>query len=95
MYSQQESPARDRMRDTLRVGDAARRTRTLTVRDIEGLQVTDVQAGPGGVLRHLREPEPARQARGCLAYGFRNPVNQRRRVRIARTRGYRRKPRTA
>jgi hypothetical protein len=26
MYSQQASPARDRMRDTLRVGDAARRT---------------------------------------------------------------------
>jgi hypothetical protein len=35
MYSQQESPARDRMRNTLRVGDAARRTRTVTVRDIE------------------------------------------------------------
>jgi transposase len=30
-----------------------------------------------------------------LAYGFRNPLNQRRRVRIACTRGYRRKPRTA
>ena len=29
-----------------------------------------------------------------LAYGFRNPVNQRRRVRIACTRGYRRKSRT-
>ena len=35
MYSQQESPARDRMRNTLRVGDAARRTRTVTARDIE------------------------------------------------------------
>src|SRR5215475_2607189 len=35
MYSQQASSARDRMRDTLRVGDAARRTRTVTVRDIE------------------------------------------------------------
>jgi hypothetical protein len=35
MSSQQESPARDRMRNTLRVGDAARRTRTVTVRDIE------------------------------------------------------------
>jgi MaoC like domain len=35
MYSQQESPAHDRMRNTLRVGDAARRTRTVTVRDIE------------------------------------------------------------
>ena len=30
-----------------------------------------------------------------LAYGFRNPANQRRRVRIACTRGRRRKPRTA
>jgi transposase len=30
-----------------------------------------------------------------LAYGFRNPANQRRRVRIACTRGTRRKPRTA
>jgi transposase len=30
-----------------------------------------------------------------LAYGFRNPLNQRRRVRIACTRGYRRRPRTA
>jgi transposase len=30
-----------------------------------------------------------------LAYGFRNPLNQRRRVRIACTRGYRRKSRTA
>jgi len=30
-----------------------------------------------------------------LAYGFRDPANQRRRVRIACTRGYRRKPRTA
>ena len=30
-----------------------------------------------------------------LAYGFRNPVNQRRRVRIACTRGYRRRSRTA
>jgi len=30
-----------------------------------------------------------------LAYGFRNPSNQRRRVRIACTRGYRRRPRTA
>jgi hypothetical protein len=29
------------------------------------------------------------------AYGFRNPLNQRRRVCIARTRGYRRRPRTA
>jgi acyl dehydratase len=35
MYSQQESPARDRMRSTPRVGDAARRTRAVTVRDIE------------------------------------------------------------
>ncbi len=31
----------------------------------------------------------------CLAYGFRNPMNQRRRVRIACTRGYRRRSRTA
>src|SRR5207244_7405993 len=30
-----------------------------------------------------------------LAYGFRNPLNQRRRVRIACTRGYRRRSRTA
>lgn len=30
-----------------------------------------------------------------LAYGFRNPLNQRRRVRVACTRGYRRRPRTA
>jgi transposase len=30
-----------------------------------------------------------------LAYGFRNPLNQRRRVRIACTRGYSRRPRTA
>jgi len=30
-----------------------------------------------------------------LAYGFRNPRNQRRRVRIACTRGYRRRSRTA
>jgi len=30
-----------------------------------------------------------------LAYGFRNPLNQRRRVRIACTRGYRHRPRTA
>ena len=30
-----------------------------------------------------------------LAYGFRNPVNQRRRVRIACTRGYRRRSRIA
>ncbi len=30
-----------------------------------------------------------------LAYGFRNPLNQRRRVRIACTRGYRRQSRTA
>ena len=29
------------------------------------------------------------------AYGFRNPLNQRRRVRIACTRGYRRRSRTA
>jgi hypothetical protein len=29
-----------------------------------------------------------------LAYGFRNPVNQRRRVRIACTRGYQRRSRT-
>ena len=32
---------------------------------------------------------------GRLAYGFRNPLNQRRRVRIACTRGYRRRSRTA
>ena len=30
-----------------------------------------------------------------LAYGFRNPLNQRRRVRIACTRGYRRRSRPA
>jgi hypothetical protein len=30
-----------------------------------------------------------------LAYGFRNPLNQRRRVRIACTRGYRRRARTS
>ena len=30
-----------------------------------------------------------------LAYGFRNPLNQRRRVRIACTRGHRRQSRTA
>ena len=30
-----------------------------------------------------------------LAYGFRNPASQRRRVRIACTRGYRRRSRTA
>jgi hypothetical protein len=30
-----------------------------------------------------------------LAYGFRNPLNQRRRVRIACTRGYRRQSRIA
>ena len=30
-----------------------------------------------------------------LAYGFRNPLNQQRRVRIACTRGYRRRTRSA
>ncbi len=37
-----------------------------------------------GVTRHLRKPEPARQARSPLAYGSRRPANQRRRVRAVR-----------
>jgi Transposase len=51
--------------------------------------ITGVTNATSESLNRLAELE-ARQA-----YGFRNPLNQRRRVRIACTRGYRRRARTA
>ena len=57
--------------------------------EITAAVITGVTNATAESLNRLAKLE-ARQA-----YGFRNPLNQRRRVRIACTRGYRRRSRTA
>ena len=67
---------------------------------VEGLQVTDAQALPDGTLEvwavtgitnaTSESLNRLAELQARLAYGFRNPANQRRRVRIACTRGRRR-----
>jgi transposase len=57
--------------------------------EIVAAVITGITNATSESLNRLAKLE-ARQA-----YGFRNPLNQRRRVRIACTRGYRRRPRTA
>jgi Transposase len=57
--------------------------------EITAAVLTGITSATSESLNRLAKPEAR------LAYGFRNPLNQRRRVRIACTRGYRRKSRTA
>jgi hypothetical protein len=57
--------------------------------EIAAAVITGITNAASESLNRLAKPEAR------LAYGFRNPLNQRRRVRIACTRGYRRRPRTA
>ena len=57
--------------------------------EIVAAVITGITNATSESLNRLAKPE-ARQA-----YGFRNPLNQRRRVRIGCTRGYRRRPRNA
>ena len=57
--------------------------------EITAAVITGVTNATSESLNRLAKLEARR------AYGFRNPLNQRRRVRIACTRGYRRQPPTA
>jgi transposase len=65
------------------------RTRSRWEDEITAAVITGITNATAESLNRLAKLE-ARQA-----YGFRNPANQRRRVRIACTRGYRRRSRTA